>query len=226
MKLALDAAKLALFLILCWAGIAVALAVPRLTDKSDALLTDTRRVVLVVGGAATELEKSSREWAATSKEQRDYWQGLQKQVSETLANTNKTVADLDLMVNQTNGSLNRDLALMADSIAAGQASFQEFQATAMATTKAVNQSAAILAGPEMQTTLKNIASASQQLAEASAQINQAAAHSNQALGHVDAATADVQAKVHQMTRPVAWYKTVGIAVLSVMAPAVNLIKGL
>ena len=95
-------------------------------------------------------------------------------------------------------------------VAMGKTSTQATAAMALAT-QDLADAGKILGDPANQETVRQTAIFAKNAAETSE--------------HLDATTADIQVKVHQMTRPASWAKTVGLTILSVGSDVANMLKG-
>jgi outer membrane translocation and assembly module TamA len=200
--------------------------------ESVATLKDIHRTVLVIGGAAGELEKSSREWRAASAQSEE----ISKQTLVVLQNVGKATANLDAaaaglntLIAHTDDSLNSVLVpQLAQTVAENDKRLAELvedtdktvlgiaqtssQATAAMSqaTQTLADAGKILGDPANQQTVQNVQQITKNTAETTA--------------HLDAAAADIQVKVHQMTRPASFVKRMAEAVLTLAAPVVSIFK--
>ena len=94
-------------------------------------------------------------------------------------------------------------------LAMGSTSAQATAAMSQAT-QTLADAGKILGDPANQQTVQNVQKITANTAETTA--------------HLDAASADIQAKVHQMTRPASFIKRMAEAVLTLAAPVVSIFK--
>jgi ABC-type transporter Mla subunit MlaD len=195
-------------------------------------LRDAHRVTVIVGGAAGELEKSSREWRQASQQSEQLTaQSVQilQNLSTATRNLNSTTDSLTALIENTDKSVNVQLLpqltktigendarlsqLVADTdqtvLAFGNTSKSAAEAMAQAS-GTMAQASKVLADPSIPAILANTQTASQNVASTTA--------------HIDAASADVQVKVHEMTRPATFAKRMAEAVLTLAAPVVSIFK--
>jgi hypothetical protein len=200
--------------------------------EARAELRDAHRVTLIVGGAAGELEKSSREWRQASQQSEQLTaQSVQilKNLSTATGNLNATTASVTALIQHTDDSVNvvlvpqlsstikanddRLAQLVADTdqtmLAMGTTSKNAADAMAQAT-RTLGAAGKIIGDPAIPRIMANTESASKNVSSTTA--------------HIDAASADIQVKVHQMTRPASFVKRMAEAVLTLAAPVVSIFK--
>ena len=201
-------------------------------SESVATLKDMHRTVLVIGGAAGELEKSSREWRAASAQSEAISQqtlAVLQNVAKATANLNTAASGLNTLIAHTDDSVNSVLVpqlaqtiaendkrlaqLVGDTdktvLAMGGTSQQATLAMSQAT-ETLADAGKIIGDPANAQTVKNVQTITANTAETTA--------------HLDAAAADIQVKVHQMTRPASFVRRMAEAVLTLAAPVVSIFK--
>ena len=182
MKTALDIAKLLAYCALIVLLGECAFAVHRLRPQAEATMTDVRRTVVIVAGAATNFEKASRVWESSSKEQSQSTTRAMSNVNVAAERASKLLVDLDgqlssllLTANRSVGEQNASLletqAKLRESLVAMNQATTQLQAT-------LADAGAILSSPELQKSLASLAESSQ--------------HTSEATAHLAATTKDVQ----------------------------------
>lgn len=197
-----------------------------------AQLRDAHRVTLIIGGAAGELEKSSREWRQASQQSEQLTaQSVQilKNLSLATGTLTTTTAGLTALIQHTDDSVNvvllpqlsdaigsnndRLSRLVTDTdqtiLAMGSTSKNAADTMAQAT-RTLAAASAVIADPALPRIMANTETASKNVASTT--------------GHIDAASADIQIKVHQMTRPASFAKRMAEAVLTLASPVVSIFK--
>ena len=197
-----------------------------------ATIKDIHRTVLVIGGAAGEVQKASVEWRKASEQSQQISNGtlivLQNAARATASLTGAT-EHLDKMIQATDSNINLVLVpqlaaavgdnsvqlgkLVADTdktvLGIAQTSAQATAAMSQAT-QTLADAGKILGDPANQQTVQNVQKITANTAETTA--------------HLDAAAADIQVKVHQMTRPASFVRRMAEAVLTLAAPVVSIFK--
>lgn len=195
-------------------------------------ITDLNRVTLSVGGTAAELRDAAKDWRAASKSSEQLSaQTLQvvQNTAQAMANLNSAAESLTALIQHTdsqiNGTLLPQLAetvnqndsrltqLVEDTdatvVAMGKTSTQATAAMTQAT-QTLADAGKILGDPANQQTVKSVAAITQNTAEMTA--------------HLNGAAADIQVKVHQMTRPASFIKQFGEDLFTLAAPVVSIFK--
>lgn len=171
MKTVLDIAKLLAYVALIILLGECAFAVHRLRPQAEATLTDVRRTVVIVAGAATNVEQGARSWKKASEEQSRY-------ATDALGSVKETTASIQTLVKRTDASLN-DLVLpsLAASVKEQSQSLSETQAKLRESLTGLTDSnkelqkdlvkiSETFAGPEVKESLQNTAEATKNTAVA------------------------------------------------------------
>jgi hypothetical protein len=195
-------------------------------------IRDSHRVILSVGGTAAEIRASAKQWELASKQSQELTaQSTQilKNLATATATLNTTSTSLTAFIAHTDDNVNAILIpQLSSALAANNARLAQLEAdtdqtvlalgatsknAADAMTQATQTLAAagkVLGDPAIPRIIANTETASQNVASTSA--------------HVDAASADIQTKVHEMTRPASFVKRLAEAVLTLAAPMASLFK--
>lgn len=217
------ASKFAFMLVLVWLTVQAALSLHTLTAKSDAVLTDTRRMVLIAGGVAGEVRSSLKEFNKTEAHREAYYNDAALQLNATLRKANKTVDDLDILVVSTNTNFNQTFSILNTSIVARNEQIGETVAgitrassdldeTIKAGTKTLTDADKVFADPSISATLKGTQETTEQLALTA--------------GHLEKSASDIQEAVHRMTRPPSFAKSAGMFILDIGSKLGNIVSGL
>lgn len=195
-------------------------------------LRDSHRVILSVGGTAAEIRASAKQWELASKQSQELTaQSTQilKNLAATTQTLNTTSASLTALISHTDDNVNVVLipqlsaALAANNtrmaqleedtdkivLTLGETSKNAADAMAQAT-RTLAAAGKVLGDPAIPRIVANTETASQNVATTTA--------------HVEAASADIQIKVHEMTRPASFAKRMAEAVLTLAAPMASLFK--
>jgi ABC-type transporter Mla subunit MlaD len=195
-------------------------------------MIDAHRVTLIIGGAAGELEKSSREWRTASQQSEAITQQsvqVLKNLNAAAANLNQTTMSLTEMIQHTDDSVNvrllpqiektieendarlGQIVTDTDQTVIDMGATSKSAADAMAeATRTLAQAGKVLGDPAIPAIMANTQTASANVASTT--------------GHIDAASADIQVKVHQMTRPASFVKRVAEDLFTLAAPVVSIFK--
>jgi hypothetical protein len=212
--------------------ISLALAVHQVMPQVRGEVTDLNRVTLSIGGTAAELRKSSKAWELASQ-QSQQMTAQTAVILENLSSTTKTLNDaaasLTAMIQHTDDSVNvRLIPQLGKTIEDNDARLSQLVTDTDQTVIAMGATSKSAAETMAQAT-STLATAGKVLGDPAipailAYTQTASKNVASTTGHIDAASADIQVKVHQMTRPASFIKRVLEATLTLAAPVVSIFK--
>lgn len=201
----------------------------RIGREMDAELTDLHRVTLDAGGAVAEIRASAKVAEEASVEEKTYLAALNTKMQAVMDNSADATADLATMIQRTDHNINDVLApTLAQTVTQNDARLSRLVADTDSTVKSMattsSQAATVLTSvmemmaqvskllddPANQQTIDNFAVITKNTAETTA--------------HLDSASADIQQKVHAITRPASWARSVFNFVMSTAAQVGEIVR--
>lgn len=196
------------------------------------IIQESNRTVRLAGSAVGDFRDAAKEWKQASKQSEAMTQQtLQtvKNLADATARLNITAGSLNALIQHTDDSVNVSLAPQI-SQAIGENNER------LATLVADTDKTILAMGATSSEAAKTMAQATSTLADAGkvigdpaipailAKTNTTAQNVAETTAHLDAASADIQKKVHQMTKPASFFKQVAEDLFTLAAPVISIFK--
>lgn len=175
----------------------------------DVVLADADGAVGDLRTVVQDVQVSAKQLSAAGQEQRAYWLKTSQQTADAMRDIRQLAARLDRSVNDH----------MIPTI--------DGQVTATGTAAGGALASLQHAGDSLDARLRDpqIAQMAENLNRAAAGVAAASDHTAQATEHLEKATADIETKVHQLTRPPSLAKRIGMGLLDVGAKLGSIAAG-